>query len=41
MSWRIGYAELYFTAKKCPEFEVVDYEEALKRFDNMANLRNF
>lgn len=41
MSWRIGYAELYFTAKKCPEFEVVDYEESLKRFDNMANLRNF
>lgn len=41
MSRRIGYAELYFTPKKCPEFEVEDLKEALKRFDDMAELRNF
>ena len=41
MSRRIGYAELYFTAKKCPEFEVKDYEESLKRFNAMAEKRNF
>jgi undecaprenyl diphosphate synthase len=41
MSRRIGYAELYFTAKKCPEFEVPDYQEALTWFDKMANLRNY
>jgi undecaprenyl pyrophosphate synthase len=41
MSRRIGYAELYFTAKKCPEFETKDYEEALHWFNVMAEKRNF
>lgn len=41
MSWRIGYAELYFTAKKCPEFDTVEYDKALTWFDDMANLRNY
>ena len=41
MSRRIGYAELYFTAKKCPELEVPDFQEALKRFDHMAEMRNY
>jgi len=41
MSRRIGYAELYFTAKKCPEFETEDYEIALQRFNAMAEKRNF
>jgi len=41
MSRRMGYAELYFTAKKCPEFEVEEYQEILKRFDAMANHRNY
>jgi undecaprenyl diphosphate synthase len=41
MSWRIGYAELYFTAKKCPEFDIPEYEKALTRFDDIANLRNY
>lgn len=41
MSWWIGYAELYFTAKKCPEFDVKEYEKALIRFDEMAKLRNY
>ena len=41
MSRRIGYAELYFTAKKCPELEVEDYQAALNRFDKMAEMRNY
>ncbi len=41
MSWRIGYAELYFTAKKCPEFDIPEYEKALTRFNEMADLRNY
>ena len=41
MSWWIGYAELYFTAKKCPEFSVPDLQEALQRFNTMADLRNY
>lgn len=41
MSWWIGYAELYFTAKKCPEFEVSDMQESLQRFDTMADARNY
>jgi undecaprenyl pyrophosphate synthase len=41
MSRWIGYAELYFTAKKCPEFEVSDFKESLSRFDKMAELRNY
>jgi len=41
MSWRIWYAELYFTNKKCPEFDVVEYEKALVRFSEMADLRNY
>jgi len=41
MSWWIGYAELYFTAKKCPEFDIKEYEKALVWFDQMANLRNY
>lgn len=41
MSWWIGYAELYFTAKKCPEFEISDFEKALEWFNQMADLRNY
>ena len=41
MSWWIGYAELYFTAKKCPEFDIQEYEKALVWFDQIANLRNY
>ncbi len=41
MSWRIGYAELYFTPRRCPEFDTNEYEKALIRFDEMANLRNY
>ncbi|EKD24891.1 MAG: hypothetical protein ACD_80C00145G0025 [uncultured bacterium (gcode 4)] len=41
MSWWIGYAELYFTSKKCPEFGVEEYKKALDRFDEMADLRNY
>lgn len=41
MSRRIGYAELYFTAKKCPEFEIKDYQESLEWFNTIAEKRNF
>lgn len=41
MSWWIGYAELYFTAKKCPEFDVEEYKKALVWFNEMADLRNY
>lgn len=41
MSRWIGYAELYFTPKKCPEFMVEDFKEALTRFDSMAKTRNY
>lgn len=41
MSWWIGYAELYFTAKRCPELSILTYKEALTWFDQMAEKRNF
>lgn len=41
MSRRIWYAELYFTASKCPEFWVEQYQEALNRFNSMADMRNY
>lgn len=41
MSRRIWYAELYFTNKKCPEFDVENLKIALERFDKIADLRNY
>ena len=41
MSRWIGYAELYFTELKCPEFDVPNYKEALEWFDDIAQKRNF
>jgi len=41
MSRWIGYAELYFTAKKCPEFDVPAFQKALTWFNTMADLRNY
>lgn len=41
MSRWIGYAELYFTPKKCPEFDIPEYTKALQRFDTIADLRNY
>lgn len=41
MSRWIGYAELYFTNKKCPEFDVEQYKKALTWFNEMADLRNY
>lgn len=41
MSRWIGYAELYFTKKKCPELLVEDYQKALTRFDEIEQHRNF
>ncbi|NOZ45087.1 MAG: undecaprenyl diphosphate synthase family protein [bacterium] len=41
MSWWIGYAELFFTKKMCPELMVKDLQEALQRFDKVYQHRNF
>ncbi|HCB51326.1 TPA: hypothetical protein DEP21_01975 [Patescibacteria group bacterium] len=41
MSRWIGYAELYFTAKKCPELDIPTYKEALNWFNNISEKRNF
>lgn len=41
MAWWIGYAELYFTSKKCPELDIPTYQDALHWFDQMAEKRNF
>lgn len=41
MSRWIGYAELYFTAKKCPEFTIPEYKKAIEWFNQQAGLRNY
>lgn len=41
MSWRIGYAELFFTSKRCPELDTPTYKESLEWFDSMAEKRNY
>ncbi len=41
MSRWIGYAELYFTPKKFPEFDEKELTKALERFDEIAQKRNF
>ncbi len=41
MSRWIGYAELYFSHKKCPDLLVEDYKQALEWFDSVAQHRNF
>ncbi|MCF7834670.1 di-trans,poly-cis-decaprenylcistransferase [Candidatus Gracilibacteria bacterium] len=41
MSWWIGYSELYFTEKKCPELDVEEYQKSLDWFNKMADLRNY
>ncbi|WP_231177995.1 polyprenyl diphosphate synthase [Candidatus Absconditicoccus praedator] len=41
MLWWVGYAELYFSEKKCPEFNSKDLDEALSWFNNVYKERNF
>ncbi|MFZ5341246.1 MAG: undecaprenyl diphosphate synthase family protein [Patescibacteria group bacterium] len=41
MLWWIGYAELYFTEKKFPDFKIPELDEALKWFDSISDKRNF
>jgi undecaprenyl diphosphate synthase len=41
MLWWIGYAELYFTEKLFPDFDISDLEEALKWFNDVYEYRNF
>ncbi|MBP7885413.1 undecaprenyl diphosphate synthase family protein [Patescibacteria group bacterium] len=41
MLWWIGYAELYFTDKYFPEFDVAALQEALVWYDQRWEQRNF
>ncbi len=41
MSWWIGYAELFFTPIKFPDFDTVQLQKALEWFDEIAQKRNF
>jgi len=41
MLWWIWYAELYFTAKKFPDVNSEELENALKWFDSVSDKRNF
>jgi len=37
----IGYAELYFSEKYFPDFDVAELQKSLERFDSVAQQRNF
>ena len=41
MAWRIGYAELYFAKEYYPDLSNDKLDEALKRFDSIAENRNY
>lgn len=41
LSWRIGYAELYFTPEFFPAFWPESLEKALFRYNSIAEWRNF
>lgn len=41
MSWRIGYAELFFESKLFQDVTTDDLDKALDRFDSVAGKRNF
>ena len=41
MLWWIGYAELYFTDVKFPDFDTHELQKALQWFDSIAQKRNF
>jgi undecaprenyl diphosphate synthase len=41
MSWRIGYAELFFEPKLFQDVETEDIDKALKRFGGIVGFRNF
>ncbi len=41
MLWWIGYAELYFTEKYFPDFDIDELNKALEWFDSIYTERNF
>jgi undecaprenyl pyrophosphate synthase len=41
MSWWIGYAELYFAKEYYPGMSTQKIDEALVRYDSVAEDRNF
>ena len=41
MLWWIGYAQLYFTPKFCPEFTVEEFKKALEWYDQTVHTQNY
>gem|GEM_PF-1446030 len=41
MLWRIGYAELFFSPLYFPDFSTEKLDEALERFHERVEYRNF
>lgn len=41
MTWRIGYAELYFSDLYFPDFDSTQLQTALTRFDSVVQHRNY
>ncbi len=41
MLWWIGYAQLYFTPKYCPELTVEEFQKALAWYDQTAETQNY
>ncbi len=41
MSWRIGYAELYFTPTLYPALTTDEVAKSIERFDSISSARNF
>ena len=41
MLWRIWYAQLYFTDKYFPDFDVEEFKKALTWYDSVATTQNF
>ena len=41
MTWRISYAELYFSEKYFPDFTIDELQKTLERYDSIVSYRNF
>lgn len=41
MLWRCGYAELYFSPKKCPDLDETEIDGAIERYNSIKSWRNF
>lgn len=41
MLWWLGYAQLYFTEKKCPDLMVSEFNKSLEWYDSVIQYQNF